>query len=414
MKFARILTKTIFYTLTILCIIIFSFLIYINSSLNEKFKIKRGETLNISSLMPVTAVYNGVKLAEISNTKSIGEEFSVELKAFGLIPISTVNVEVVDELHVAVLGSPFGMKIFTQGVLVTDISDVVTANGNMNPAKKAGIRIGDYIVSVNGTKVYTNEDLVKIVENSNGERMKFLINRNNKNIYCSFSAVKSTETDSYKIGIWVKDSSAGIGTLTFYSPANNVVCGLGHGICESDTGNLLKLNSGEIVTADILSIEKGSAGSPGKLTGKLNFTSLGEINLNSEIGVYSVLKGNISFEKLMEVALKQDVTEGSAQILCTLDDEGPKTYSCNIKIRNSNYHSKTQNLLVTVTDERLLEKTGGIVQGMSGSPIIQNGKLVGAVTHVLIDDSTKGYGVFAENMLETALSVGENRLKEAS
>ena len=414
MKFARILTKTIFYILTVFCILIFSFLIYINSNLSEKFKIKRGETLNISSLMPVTAVYNGVKLAEISNTKSIGEEFSVELKAFGLIPISTVNVEVVDELHVAVLGSPFGMKIYTQGVLVTDISDVATVNGNMNPAKKAGVRIGDYIVSVNGTKVYTNEDLVTIVENSNGEKMKFLINRNNKNIYFSFSAVKSTETDSYKIGIWVKDSSAGIGTLTFYSPANNVICGLGHGICESDTGNLLKLNSGEIVTADILSIEKGSAGSPGKLTGKLNFTTLGEIDLNSEIGVYSFLKGNISFDKLMEVALKQDVNDGSAQIISTLDDEGPKAYSCNIKIRNSNYHSKTQNLIVTVTDERLLEKTGGIVQGMSGSPIIQNGKLVGAVTHVLIDDSTKGYGVFAENMLETALSVAEKRLKEAS
>lgn len=414
MKFARILTKTIFYILTVFCILMFSFLIYINSNLSEKFKIKRGETLNISSLMPVTAVYNGVKLAEISNTKSIGEEFSVELKAFGLIPISTVNVEVVDELHVAVLGSPFGMKIYTQGVLVTDISDVATVNGNMNPAKKAGVRIGDYIVSVNGTKVYTNEDLVTIVENSNGEKMKFLINRNNKNIYFSFSAVKSTETDSYKIGIWVKDSSAGIGTLTFYSPANNVICGLGHGICESDTGNLLKLNSGEIVTADILSIEKGSAGSPGKLTGKLNFTTLGEIDLNSEIGVYSFLKGNISFDKLMEVALKQDVNDGSAQIISTLDDEGPKAYSCNIKIRNSNYHSKTQNLIVTVTDERLLEKTGGIVQGMSGSPIIQNGKLVGAVTHVLIDDSTKGYGVFAENMLETALSVAEKRLKEAS
>ncbi len=405
LKFARILTRTFFFILTAFSVFIFSSVVYLNSNLSSNFKIKRGETLDISSFVPVTAVYNGVKLSQISSEKTIGEEFSVDLKAFGIIPISQVNVEVVDELHVAVLGSPFGMKIYTQGVLVTDITDVATNDGNKNPAKKAGVRIGDYIVSVNGKKVYTNEDLVKIVENSNGEKLKYQINRNNKNIYFTFSAVKSNETDSYKIGIWVKDSSAGVGTLTFYSPVNNVVCGLGHGICDSDTGELLKLNSGEIVTAQILSIEKGSSGNPGKLTGKLNYKTLGEINLNSEIGVYSILRGNLSFDKLIEIALKQEVKDGNAQILSTIDENGPKAYSCDIKIRNSNYHSKTQNLLVTVTDPELLKKTGGIVQGMSGSPILQNGKLVGAVTHVLVDDSSRGYGIFAENMLETARSV---------
>ncbi len=414
MKFIRSLIKIFFFITTIFCTLIFSAVIYLSGNINDNFKIKKGETLNISSPLPVTAVYNGIKLSQISNTKTIGEEFSVDLKAFGIIPVSQVKVEVVDELHVAVLGTPFGMKIYTKGVLVTEISDVTTANGNQNIAKKAGLKQGDYIVSVDGKKVYTNEDLVSIVENSCGKEIKLEIMRNDTKIYINITPVKSTDTDTYKIGIWVKDSSAGVGTLTFYSPSNNVVCGLGHGICDNDTGDLLKLNSGEIVSAEILSIEKGKVGSPGKLTGKLNYKTLGDINLNCEIGVYSLLKGNLKFNKLTEIALKQEVKDGKAEILCTIDSNPPQVYSCNIKVRNSNYHSKTQNLLVTITDQRLLQATGGIVQGMSGSPIIQNGKLIGAVTHVLVDDPTKGYGIFAENMLETAQSVASEQLKEAS
>lgn len=422
MKFARIFTKTIFVLLTVFCITVFAAVIYIDNSLSDEFKIKKGDTLEISSIVPVTAVYNGAKLSVVTNSKSVGETFSVDLKAFGIIPVSSVEVEVVDEMYVAVLGNPFGMKIYTQGVLVTEITDVATQNGNQNPAKDAGIKKGDYIVSVNGQSISTNEDLVKIVENSNGEKLSFEVMRENTKIYFSLNAVKSVETDNYKIGIWVKDSSAGVGTLTFYSPSTNVICGLGHGICDSDTGELLKLNSGQIVTADIISIEKGEVGSPGKLTGKLNYKTLGEISLNCEIGVYSNLKGTISFDSLTEIALKQEVKDGAAQILCTVGGSEPKLYNCEIKVRSSNYLSSTQNLLVTVTDAELLNTTGGIVQGMSGSPIIQNGKLIGAVTHVLVDDPTKGYGIFAENMLETANNVGtgvldcpqEEQLKEAS
>ena len=414
MKFARSLIKIFFFVLVIFCILIFSAVIYLNGNINNNFKIKKGESLNIASPLPVTAVYNGVKLSQVSGTKQIGEEFSVDIKAFGFIPVSKVSVEVVDELHVAVLGTPFGMKIYTKGVLITEISEVATENGSENPAQKAGLRQGDYIVSVDGVKVYTNEDLVSIVENSGGKRLKLEIMRDETKIYINITPVKSTDTNNYKIGIWVKDSSAGVGTLTFYSPSNNVLCGLGHGICDNDTGNLLKLNSGEVVTAEIISIEKGQVGSPGKLTGRLNYKTLGDINLNCEIGVYSLLKGSLQFEKLTEIALKQEVKDGQAQIICTIDNNEPKAYTCNIKVRNSNYHSKTQNMLVTVTDNALLEATGGIVQGMSGSPILQNGKLIGAVTHVLIDDPTKGYGIFAENMLETAQGVAEKQLKEAS
>ena len=232
--------------------------------------------------------------------------------------------------------------------------------------------------------------------------MKFEIKRNGETKIINFSAVISKETGTYKIGLWVRDSSAGIGTLTFYSPATGVVCGLGHGICDEDTEELLQLNSGELVSAEIIGVEKGGTGSPGQLKGRFTYNSIGAIDSNTENGVYSFLKGNINLSNLTEVALKQEVEDGEAQILCTVDGTTPKLYSCRIKKRSSSFLSPTQNIIVTVTDKELLELTGGIVQGMSGSPIIQNGKLIGSVTHVLIDDPASGYGIFAENMLSTA------------
>ncbi len=414
MKLARILIKSIFSVLALFSIFIFAAVIFTGNSLDLEYKIKKGDAFSVETPIPVTAVYKGARVTKAS-LNTIGEEYNVDLKLFGIVPVTSVSVEVVDEMYVAVLGSPFGMKLYTEGVLVSEISEVNTNEGAKNPAKTAGIKKGDYIISVDGKKVYTNEDLSEIVEESNGREMKFLISRNNKKLTKKLRAVLSSETGTYKIGIWIKDSSAGIGTLTFYSPANNVICGLGHGICDEETGKLLKLNSGELVTAEIVDVERGAAGSPGQLEGKFNYKTIGDISLNCKCGVYSYVKGKRGYGNYTEIALKQEVKSGSGQILCTLSGEEPKLYDCKITLRTSAYLSRTQNMVVTVTDKRLLEKTGGIVQGMSGSPIIQNGKLIGAVTHVLVDDPTKGYAIFAENMLETAQSVAENnKLKEAS
>ncbi|MBO5358374.1 MAG: SpoIVB peptidase [Clostridia bacterium] len=414
MKLAHILIKSLFTVFLILSIIIFAGVIYLQTTVADEYKIKKGEDLLIQSPVPIVASFNGAALSDAASRKSVGDSFSVDLKAFGIIPISKIDVEVVDELYVAVLGTPFGMKIYTNGVMVTSLSDVQTENGVKQPAKAAGIKLGDYILSINGQAVTTNEDVMSIVEKSNGKKLKFEIMRNNTKIYISFCAVKSKETGSYKIGLWVKDSSAGIGTLTFYSPATDIVCGLGHGICEEETGELLVLKRGIIVDAEIISSDKGEVGAPGKLNGRMGYATIGEIENNCQMGVYSRLTGNLTFSKLTEIALKQEVKDGKAQILCTIDNKGPKLYDCIIEVRSSAYHSKVQNLLITVTDERLLDNTGGIVQGMSGSPILQNGKLVGAVTHVLIDDPKKGYGIFAENMLETAQFVADEQLKEVS
>lgn len=414
LRVARVLTKSVFYIILALDIAVFSMIAYLDITVSKDYKIKKGDRLMIDSAVPITAEYEGTKLSGSEKTENIGEEFKVDLKAFGIIPFSTVSVEVVDELQVAVLGTPFGMKLYTEGVLVIDMTDVETEKGNINPAKSAGIMKGDYIVSVDGRKISTNEELSAAVESSAGNEMKFEIKRGGKTKIIRFCAALSKETNSYKIGLWVRDSSAGIGTLTFYSPATGVACGLGHGVCDEDTKELLKLDSGELVTAEIISVEKGSSGSPGQLKGRFTYGTIGAIDLNCDNGVYSLLKGKLNISNLTEIALKQEVKDGEAQLLCTVDGDSPKLYSCTVKKRSSAYLSATQNLLVTVTDSELLSLTGGIVQGMSGSPIIQNGKLIGAVTHVLIDDPTSGYGIFAENMLKTAQSVEEQSLKEAS
>lgn len=414
MKVARFLIKSIFILFLILSILIFSTVIYLDNSVSKEFKIKRGDNLKFNTKLPVTAIYEGTKLTGKSGFEKVGNTYSVELKAFGLFPISSVNVEVVDEMQVAVLGTPFGMKLYTEGVLVVDATDVETADGKVNPALNAGIKKGDYILSVNGNEIHSNEDLSAIVENSNGQQLHFVVMRSGKKIHINVNPVISNESGNYKIGIWIKDSSAGIGTLTFYSPATNMICGLGHGICDEDTNTILEVETGEIIDAEIISVEKGEAGSPGKLNGRLGYNTLGEINLNCERGVYSTLSGNIDMSRIYEIGLKNEIKDGKAKILCTIDQNGPKFYDCEIKIRNSAIHSKTQNLIVKVTDPDLLNKTGGIIQGLSGSPIIQNNKLVGAVTHVLVDDPTRGYAIFAENMLNTAQSACNGQLKEVS
>lgn len=412
MKTLRTISKLLFFAVLFFDIAVFGSLVYLNQNLGEDFKIKKGETLNIDSPLPVTALYNG-KVLSGDHTEETSN-ISIDLKMFGVIPVSKAEVQVVDELQVALLGQPFGMKLYTDGVLVVDFTDIVINGQKQNPAREAGLKKGDYILSANGKDLRVNEDLIEAVENSKGENLSLKISRNGNILNLDVTPVTEEETGNYKIGIWVRDSGAGIGTLTFYSPAYNIICGLGHGVSDEDTEKLLTLKKGEIVSAEIFSVDKGEKGTPGQLNGRLKNNTIGEIKLNSQCGVYSVPTKSVTVSGLTEVALKNEVENGDAKILCTVEGETPKFYSCKITLKKGKYNSPTQNMIVTVTDEDLLEKTGGIVQGLSGSPILQNGKLVGAVTHVLVDDPTKGYGIFAENMLEKAKEMQETKLPEAS
>lgn len=364
MKIFKGILKVIFFICLIFTIAIFGSLYYLESNISKDFRIKKGDSLSIDTNIPITAEYNGSQLSRAEISKTVGDEFEVELKMFGIIPFSTVNVQVVDELQVEVLGTPFGMKLYTEGVLVIELTQVQTAKGVQNPAKDAGIKVGDYIISVDGIDVHSNEDLSEIVEKSQGKNMDFVINRNGKIIKKKIKGSLSKETNSYKIGIWIRDSSAGIGMLTFYSPSQNIVCGLGHGICDEDTGTLFNTESGQIIKAEIIGVEKGESGSPGQLKGVLEKEKIGDIDKNSNLGVYSVLENKVYKNSLTEIALKQDIKNGKAQIFCTVKGDSPSLYNCEIQVRSSSYHSKTQNMIVTITDDKLLEVTGGIVQGM--------------------------------------------------
>ncbi len=406
MKYLRITVKTVTVFLFVFLSVAFGSLIYVNKTVSDYYCVNTGETLQIDSTVPVRISYANKGGQQTGKNTTTGSTFKMDVRVMGVIPVKQISVRVVDENYVAVLGTPFGIKIYTEGVLVVDFTDVETESGSINPAKDAGLMKGDFIVSLNGVKVYTNEEVSRIISNCEGETIVAKIIRDGKEKICSIKPVQEKD-GPYRAGVWVKDSSAGIGTMTFYSPRYNVAAGLGHGICDSDTGTLLSVNSGELVSASIVSYVKGKSGQAGELKGSFTGKKIADLDLNSDQGVYGEVTCDVNMENMFPVALKQEVRNAKGYILTCIDGQAPEYYSCNIKVRNQD---KTQNLLVEITDERLLSTTGGILQGMSGSPIIQNGKLIGAVTHVLVDDPTKGYGIFAENMLENAQKVGDGVL----
>ncbi len=411
MKIVRSVIKSFTILLFVLFTVIFASIIYIEHSVSDYYSVSSGDDLNLNSPIPIRTSYCTKEDRSVSYDSGPGTSFKMDIKVLGIIPAKQVSVTVVDKTYVAVMGTPFGIKLYTDGVLVSGFSGVETDEGSKDPAKEAGLKKGDFIISLNETSVYSNEDVSNIIKNSEGGLITAKIKQNGKYKTISFYPAKSKKDGIYRAGIWVKDSSAGIGTMTFYSPSSNVVAGLGHGICDSDSGALMSLSTGEFVTADINSFVKGYKGKTGELKGSFSGKKIADFYTNRVNGVYGEVTCDINVESLTQVALKQEVRNGSAYILTTIDGNTPDYYTCNIKIRNMD---DTQSLLVEVTDERLLSSTGGIVQGMSGSPIIQNGKLIGAVTHVLVNDPTKGYGIFAENMLETAQGVAKEKLKDAS
>ncbi len=412
---AKKIIKPIFGTASLLSALMLTLAFLFSNHLPDRFQVVEGTRLTLSH-MPIQAVYkdSAPSQSSLGQTPLEGSEYNVDLKLFGFIPVKSAQVDVVGEMYVMPSGAPFGIKIFTSGVLVVGMSDVDGAEGLSNPAKNAGIKEGDIILSIDGQPVASNEDVAAIIEKSEGRSLRMELQRDNLTFTVGFTPVLSATENKYKAGIWVRDSSAGIGTMTFYNPATGVAAGLGHGICDVDTGELLPLSSGELVGAKIHSVVKGKAGSPGELRGMFTEQSLGNLLVNGETGVYGRTGEISSTGELMEIAMKQEVETGSAQILTTVDDGSPQLYDCEIEKVHFNDESLTQNMVIRVTDPTLLETTGGIVQGMSGSPIIQNGKLVGAVTHVFVNDPAKGYGIFAENMYVSAKSAAGASADKAS
>ncbi len=324
-----------------------------------------------------------------------------EIELLNIIPVKTAEITNTKRKYVSLGGELFGIKLYTDGIIVVDTTSVLTDKGNINPAEKAGLKKGDIIKSVNNTKVSCTKELVKFLEASKGQPLSFEIARKEKILKLEFATCKESETGKYKAGLWVRDSSAGLGTITFYDCNSNVFAGLGHGIYDVDTNQIMPLGKGEVYNANIKGMYKSENGNVGELCGIISGESKGEIYLNENTGVYGFMLCNKN--QMIPVAMTHEIETGDAKICCTVDNGGVKEYD--IKIRKIFSNSINKDMIIEITDSELIEKTGGIVQGMSGSPIIQNGMLVGAITHVFVNDSTRGYAIFAEKMLETSKDI---------
>ena len=325
----------------------------------------------------------------------------ISMKLFGIFPIKDIEVSVIEETQVIPCGFPIGIYLETDGILVIGSAKVVDDGGNIVEPAYALLKSGDYIEEVNGVAITSKEELIRAIDESGGADILLTVRRNGERIRVSLSPVKTGDGD-YKLGVWVRDDAQGIGTLTFVTTDGRFGA-LGHGVSDVDTGSLLDISDGKLYETKILSIIKGEAGAPGGLSGIINYESseLGRIEENSGQGIFGTAENELirmaGYES-MEIGFRQEVEAGAAYVRCKVDGT-LKDYEIRINKINHSSDNLNKGMEICIVDEELLSKTNGIVQGMSGSPIIQNGKVIGAVTHVFVNDSTKGYGIFIEEML---------------
>jgi len=394
----------------ILLFVLFFIFIYVVSidNIPQTIEIFQGEEINIPILWGVK-ISNETKSIETSSTlysstfDEIGEE-KLEVSLFDKIRLKTINVNVIEDVDVIPVGAIVGIKLYTNGVMVVGMSSIEGEDGNIyKPYQELEIQEGDFITHINGIEITSTNKLIEEINNSSGQEIELTFNHKEETKTVNIRPVKNKDK-KYKLGLWVRDSAAGVGTVTFYNDDTKCFAALGHAITDIDTGEILSTSSGEIDTSRILSIVKGQKDEPGRIEGTINSkTPIGNIYNNTKFGIFGVIKNaeniQLDFNKKMKVASRNEIKLGEATCLSGIDGE-IKEYKLEItKIyQNNNYDNKS--MFINITDENLLEKTGGIVQGMSGTPIIQNGKFVGAITHVLVNNPTVGYAVFGDLMLK--------------
>ncbi|MDU7149705.1 MAG: SpoIVB peptidase [Clostridium sp.] len=330
----------------------------------------------------------------------------LQVKLLGLIPVKSVAVSKVNDLDVYPGGTSVGIKLSTKGVLVVGHSDIESVEGKVeSPAKNSGIELGDVLIKINGEEIQSSKDLSKKIKNLDNSKINvdYIRNGNIENKEIDLEK----ENNEYKLGLWVRDSTAGIGTLTFYDKNTSIFGALGHPITDGDTNKPFIVRNGDLLNSSVISVRKGEKGSPGELKGLFvnEKESLATIEKNTEAGIFGEASADLvnpTFNKPLKVGFRNEIKEGAAKIITTIDENGPKMYDIEIVKLLPQEEPGPKSMVIKVTDEELLEKTGGIVQGMSGSPIIQDNKLVGAVTHVLINKPDVGYGIYIEWMLKDA------------
>lgn len=386
--------------LVLLFFIIGSAVLALAAALPDTFYTEAGKPFAIAS-MPWLSVGQQRGGVAPAGSATADKSQNITLELFGVLPVKTVRAVAEPRRSVNVCGTPFGVKMFSNGALVVAFSDRYTGLGTENPAKEAGLRLGDLIVSAAGNPVRTNEELSAVIAAAAGNPIEIVYRRGSTENTTTLTPVAERTTGEYRAGLWVRDSSAGVGTMTFVDPVRGTFAGLGHAISDTDTGADIALLSGEIVPVTITGCVGGAAGAPGELRGEFSAEAAGTVLANDTSGIYGSYTGAALGESC-PVAQMQEVHTGAAEIWSTVLGQQAKPYEVRIERVNMTSSDPNRNLQLRVVDPELLAATGGIVRGMSGSPIVQDGKLVGAVTHVLVNDPARGYGIFAASMLEKA------------
>lgn len=400
-------------------IILMSFIIYVYvcniTFLPSNIIIFQGEDVSLRTLAGISIRKNeDIKMKSVEASNDIGASnalnasagsYEINLDLFGTIPVKEINVNVIERTKVIPCGDLIGVKMYSRGALVVGFSEVECIDNKIyKPYESLDIKEGDTILEINSTEISSTDELIDQVNKADGSEIKIKYTSAGEIKNGTITPVKN-RSGEYKIGIWVRDATAGVGTLTFVEPSTGNFAALGHGIIDIDTGGIFNIANGQLVGSRLISIKKGEKNDPGEIRGIVNSAEvIGDISKNTNYGVF----GNVSKlneheyndSKEYEVALRSEIKEGEAELICELENDIKKTYKIKIEkvYTSNNYDNKS--MLIKIVDDRLINKTGGIIQGMSGSPIIQNGKFIGAVTNVLVSDPTTGYAIFGDLMVK--------------
>lgn len=353
----------------------------------------------------------GIESQESIKTFSLDKQENVistlNIKLFGVIDLKNINVTTLEDVEVVPVGKVVGLKLYTNGVLVVGMSEVENNQNNLvKPYEGSNIKEGDMIFEIDGCAIEDISNLKDVVNKTQGRNVEIKLLRKGKTVVVSNITPVQVSENEYKLGLWVKDAATGVGTMTFYDPETQRFALLGHGITDSDTNSLIYIDSGELVTSKLVSIKKGEDGKPGEIRGTiLKQKTVGEVYKNTDFGVYGKLTDltslNIESSKKYKVALRDEIKEGKATILCAVNNDN-KVQEYDIEIEKVYFENDFNNksMLLRITDSDLIDKTGGIIRGLSGAPILQNGKFVGAITNVLVSNPKLGYGIFADLMIK--------------
>lgn len=356
-------------------------------------KVEKTGVIPVNLSQPVTMVANQT------------QNYKMDVKLFGVIPFKTVDVQVIPDEMLIPAGVPIGIYVKTDGIMVIAQGDFEGLDHTKKEPARHLLQAGDYIMKLDGEEIQTKTELTEKIAAANGRELVLTIRRKGETFDVKVKPEQNASGE-YKLGIWIRDNAQGVGTMTYLEPDDSFGA-LGHGINDTDTSLLMTLKSGSLYKTEIIAVKKGLDGTPGELTGIIDYNpenKIGSIDMNSAGGIFGTVNAETAAQirnEALPIGLKQDVKLGEARILCCVDGKTtPQLYEIEIKAIHLDHDNVNRGLEIQVTDPALLAQTGGIVQGMSGSPILQDGKIIGAVTHVLVSDPTKGYGIFIENMLQ--------------